>query len=303
MENLTVNRTNCNTFVLTYIDTVFDLTVDIYKIVNISSWDGNFSNLPIYGSLLVPHVVLPNTNPIVTTLTLPSDAIYVLKYSKENVIKNPFHLCSRDEIQDMRNLITLDENFAINYKLSATDSYWLTNEVPNEEDPNSQAFTYIIGSNHIFITNKNTLQKLIGIREFVSTINYSLTDEDEYGGKVYKKTTIGNHSWRYRSVKVFTGESIWSNINNASVGTYQTTNGYDASIMIIGQLGHTTSAAQTILQQQSVIQSEYSLYTIFCDLIACKYKIIQRVLGELNNCKEQCVCYCCCFTTNPCIKK
>lgn len=51
-----------------------------------------------------------------------------------------------------------------------------------------------------------------------------------------------------------------------------------------------TTIPPTDLTPRSFIIHSTSLYTIFCDIIECRKKQLLRVLGESDNCKEECDC-------------
>lgn len=45
-----------------------------------------------------------------------------------------------------------------------------------------------------------------------------------------------------------------------------------------------------IIKSETLEIHSTSLYTIFCDIIECRKKQLLRVLGESDNCKEECDC-------------
>lgn len=290
MENLTVTRTNCNTFVFSYSDTVKDLTINIREVSLISNWDGNLSLLPIYLTIVIPHVISPSIIPNTYTLELPSDKIYAFEYVRQY----NWYLPSKDD---------LFEAFAIlvplgvgNLRTTTIDGelprYWTS----TEGVAGSYAW-YINGATSLAVPiSKNNIFFIRSVRDFYSKTIYTLGQETSSGFIFYIKD-LGDGNFRYLELAKSDCEfkSNWSNLNSDDILDFIGTttsgkfSGETNTNMIINQIGHTMSGA-LIATQYHIMYTTYSVYSVFCDLLTCRLDLLKRVLGELDNCKEECDC-------------
>jgi hypothetical protein len=285
MKNLTVTRTNCNTFVFSYSDTVKDLTINIREVSLISNWDGNLSLLPIYLTIVIPHVISPSIIPNTYTLELPSDKIYVFEYIKPYPTTiSPWYIPSKDELSALYNNLHLQGlgNFTEQYP------YWSSSEL----DANSLWCVWF-NDGAATARSKNSSYFLRPIRSFTSDRDYSIGTIRSNGIVFYKDGV------NYLECALNDAPAILrctDDIGNM-IGTLTTifsgrSNTYKMKRQSITAPGPVYCSTVDISGEDEghFNLTEYSLYTIFCDLLTCRLDLLKRVLGELDNCKEECDC-------------
>ena len=299
MENLTVTRTNCNTFVFSYSDNVKDLTINIREVSLISDWDGNLSLLPIYLTIVIPHIISPSIIPNTYTLELPSDKIYAFEF----ITNETWYLPSTDELTEMANILA--KNHIGNFITTAVEGtearYWTSTEDgmtrPAPGHPSIGKAYYVsfdindIGTVGTFV--KEGLYHVRPIRKFISALDLTIGSETQTGYIFYKHGITPNILYLECAKQDITTLEPWSNLetNSDQLGTTMSgfNTGLENTLKIINQVGHTTSAAASAYLNFNYLHT-YSIYSIFCELINCRLDLLKRVLGELDNCKEECDC-------------
>ena len=297
MENLIVTRETCNNFIFTYSDTNVDLTIEVYTISNVAKWNGNFVNLPLYDSIIIPHIILPNTTPNIVTIALPSDNIYVFKYIKRDVTSF-WSLPSEQDIRLISSVIGDGGDYDIEQ-----GTYWSSSEAHITEpthdawsEPTRAAWSEDIITSGQHIDRKTLTHKLIGTQNYKSTVDYSIGDLDSNNNIIYNKINNGTY-FTYQVCRfLHLEESIWDNaiinFGTSDSALIDISLGINNTDLILAQSSNITNAAYRVRNATLGVAYiiEYSLYTIFCELINCRLNILKRVLGEIDNCKEQCDC-------------
>jgi hypothetical protein len=89
--------------------------------------------------------------------------------------------------------------------------------------------------------------RTITIRE--SAYSYELRDTGESGGLIFYRSRSGSISTYYEAYPTDLAAAVWSNVNNSSIGTTGSDigDGYQNSLDIVAQAGHTASAANSCL--------------------------------------------------------
>jgi len=311
MENLLVTRTNCNSFIFTYSDSYTDLLVDIYEISLVDNWNGNFIGLPLYTTFIIPHIELPSVVPIVTSLSLPSDKIYVFKYTKSGITPSIiWNVPTRDELELIRTNLYLEGlgNFSNHF------DYFSSSEVLDGNNLkcyvlnlSSGVWTEEYKTRYLGETDPYIYMHYIrGIRDFISIGDTPLYEVGDITstGYIFQVINNNNGSFTYYECRLTDGlpNSRWWEHNgtiplNLNVGTStEFGEGKNNQELIHNYcIANDTTSLIDLISTLNVngtefTITEYSLYTIFCDLIQCRLNIIKRVLGELDNCKEECDC-------------
>lgn len=94
---------------------------------------------------------------------------------------------------------------------------------------------------------KGTLHNVRACRTFTGTNIYNIRDVGQSGGLIFIKTSLGGGNYQYYEVAPSDqGTSTWSNITALLIGTtlYAIGEGQNNTTEIIGQAGHTSSAAK-----------------------------------------------------------
>jgi hypothetical protein len=119
-------------------------------------------------------------------------------------------------------------------------TYWSSSE--KSLTSNAAWKTYFLEGSYEWIT-KNNLCSVRACRFFTSTMAYSLRDIGPAGGYIFWKS--GNDYLEAAPSDQSTSQA-WSNITNVAIGTTGTAigTGQVNTTAIIGQAGHTTSAAK-----------------------------------------------------------
>jgi hypothetical protein len=128
----------------------------------------------------------------------------------------------------------------------STNVYWSSSEDPLSGATMAQIVNIILGTNAS--NTKNTNYGVRAIRSFLDTNGkYALRDTGPAGGFIYHISGTSTNQLYFEAAPSDQSSSyIWSNITNLSVGVTgnQWGDGQNNTNLIIGQPGHTDSAAK-----------------------------------------------------------
>lgn len=319
MENLIVTRENCNTFNFEYSDTSVDLTINIKEIPTVGVWDGDISALPTYLTITIPHIIPPAILPNVYNLTLPSDKIYGFEYIKIGYTETlDLYVPSIDELVLISTvLFTPGAPIWDEYPSGAfIDPTWSSSEdgVNNVwvlQMGDSTPISHIKRHDTIYMAERLSPLFVRSFIRYESTPSLHLNDKT-LSGYIYRIEILGNqvtyyelytsihfasYNWLVTFINLIQQPSEFLNTiigldsgkNNTDiiksyVVAHELLHGDNSAI----DLTHALEANPPIIEHLEI--TEYSIYSIFCDLLACRLALLKRVLGELDNCKERCDC-------------
>lgn len=305
MENLIVTRENCNTFNFEYSDIDVDLTINIKEIPTVGVWDGNISTLPTYLTITIPHVISPAILPNVYNLTLPSDKIYAfeyLKYRFTTSTNNVWYLPSKEDLHLMY-LNLWSGNDGINTYTPVTSfysiSYWSSSE-------SSDIGAWVHSSSQLPLEavqqkqNSHT-SKIRPVGDFISSIDLPIRYNLGNGNYIFNKVDLldGTFQYYYCSISDSPTTFSWSDITDVAIGTTSELVGFGQSnsdmMLLQSPTCPTILYCNNLIEEvtyptEDILLREYSIYSIFCDLLECRLALLKRILGELDNCKERCDC-------------
>jgi hypothetical protein len=287
MDNLTITRNKCNNFTFTYTNTIIDLILEVRTIPTISTWDGDYSTLPIYLTTTIEKVIFPNVSTILE-LDLPNDGIYVFMF-KQPINIDKWYLPSTHEAElIVQNLVSTG---VITFP-AGNIYYWTACQINEQEVVGIKLNS---GTGNTF--SGDTLLRVRPVSHFLSTNIYNIGDNIGIG-YVYYIETLPNDYFKYYICSLTDLDTQYKyqaglplsiiGMLAADIGMGEVGTDYILSNEATGNAAK--AAIDYTVEISDLYNNEYTIYSIFCNLLECRKNILLRVLNEIDNCKDECDC-------------